>query len=1038
MSNSNNTLDFIDFLYQTGFSEDKILKYLQETLQSFNIKTVSIHFISTKTADTLSYYPNKELWSIPNIEKLWLIKQISANPYKVENYFTYINHRENNPQIDQEQVIKDQKKFNYPCQDILYCTMPTTDKEIKVMVVMHNWADKKEISDVHTLCKTLKPLIENASMAMDQLIIHQRLESLLSDKQALTQRIKKDEENLRRRVLELTALHDTSNALSYTLNYTQITGILLDALVKVLNFEACSVLLLNFSPYGELIIRINTPLQTSIIEKLNENTISAISPFLKSELQPEKLKVSVEKNYTSLKKASKTDSIKSIANVPLIFKEEVIGMISISSTLPNAFSRNEMTFLHTMANQLASNLGRLKIIKELEKSKIESLIQSMKDPVMMLDEHHNLIIYNPPAAELIQIHSNEEHKFEKIAKKFQDLHILTLYESVVKNKKPCLNKEISHQNAVYSANITPVINNEAGQMGTVIVLRDITESQKAARINEQRLKVINQVNDVIQSIPNLEKLLSILMEFLLGIINASMGSIQLKQDKVFYSKVHSNFPDKIRRFYRLKKGTTISEQVINTKKRCIIENYSSNRIVDTEKIKILIDCYICLPIIIKDEVIGVVNIVRRKEDGTETLTKDDIETLSTITNLSGTAIHNAILYQEQLKKEKIDQELKVATDIQSKLLPSKLPNIPKLSFGAISIPARQIGGDYYDFFYLKDGKIGIVIADIIGKGIPAGLYMGMLKSMLHNHLKEFDSPSNALYKVNNVLHDDPVNNKFLPLIYGILDPETETFTYCNAGHEPGLFYSNHQFTLIESSDYPLGAFPDSEFSEKTLKLSQGDIIFLYTDGIIEARNKKGKSYGIKKLQKFIQENQNLPTKDLVLNLHEEILDFSESEPPHDDFTVVSFKYDMHYQNKEEVPLKIIEKTVTSSKANIKVIRDLTEKICKEIGFEDSDIFDIKLAINEAQANVIEHAYFGSEDGDILFKFEKYSDKLILIMKDYGKGTDQKTTKNRETDIKGLEGSGLGMFLINNIMDEVVFKPLHTGTELKLVKKIKKS
>lgn len=1034
---SKKEVDFIDIVYKSAFSEEALFSAVIEKIKEYDIKDVSLYIINKKTARTDQYFPKEEEWQIPNTEKLWLLGQLDVNPNCIEPNFTYIKNREETIQCDPQQHQKDKEKYHYHCNDILYCTLPTTDKENKPILVLRNWSLQKELENVKELCQKLQPHINNATTAIDQLIVHQKLEGLLSDKQTLTKRIQKDEENLKRRILELTALHDSSNALSYTLNYTQIESILMDTLEKVLHFDACSILLQDFSSNGELTIRLNKPFNQKEIDKLTENSCTALSPFIKTPIEKEKIKHQIEKNYQSSEK-DEFESIKSVANVPLIFKESVIGMISISSIRPNAFSRNEMTFLHTMANQLAANLGRLKIIKELEKSKISSLVQSMNEAVMMLDEHHNMVIYNPVAAKLLELEEKQEHKFERVSKGFQELGILPFYKTVVKTKQELLNKHIQYNDKSYAVNITPVTDTEAGTLGTVIAMHDITELEKAARINEQRLKVIHQVNDVIQSIPNIEKLLSILMEFLLGIIQAKMGSIQIKQDKVFYSKVHANFPDKVRRLYKFKNGSTLSEHVIATKKPCIIKNYSENKTVETEKIRVLIESYIGLPIIVKEEVIGVVNIVRRNEDVITPLSDEDVETLITLTNLSGTAIHNAILYQDQLKKEKIDQELKVATDIQSKLLPSKTPQIPKISFGAISIPARQIGGDYYDFFELKNDKLGIVIADIVGKGIPAGLFMGMLKSMLHTHLKEFESPKEALFKVNNVLYHDPVNNKFVPLIYGILDPKKQTFTYCNAGHEPGLFYSKGEFEWISSECPPLGAFENVEFNETCLKLTHGDQILMYTDGIIESRNNKGINYGDKRLKAFIKKNENLSPKELIQKLYETLIEYSDLEPQHDDLTALGFKYDKNYKGNEEKPIKVIEKTVTSARSNIKIIREIVEKICIDIGFNETEIFDIKLAINEAQANVIEHAYFGSEEGDIVFKFEQYKETLIVTIKDYGQGKNQKTIKNKHSDLKELEGSGLGMFLINNVMDEVVFKPLSSGTELKLVKKLKKS
>ena len=161
---------------------------------------------------------------------------------------------------------------------------------------------------------------------------------------------------------------------------------------------------------------------------------------------------------------------------------------------------------------------------------------------------------------------------------------------------------------------------------------------------------------------------------------------------------------------------------------------------------------------------------------------------------------------------------------------------------------------FRSFFELENGNLGIVIADIVGKGVPAGLFMATLKSLLNTHIHAFNSPKLALERINRILLNDPVLNKFIPMFYGILNPKTLSFTYCNAGHEPAILYSKGEFKDLDTDGFPLGGLQNSNFVEKKVTLSDDDIIIIFTDGIIEARDNGGTNYGRNRLKTLIKKH----------------------------------------------------------------------------------------------------------------------------------------------------------------------------------------
>ena len=1016
----------------------EIVKKLEQAIKIvFPNSSCNIYLIDKKNK-TIKYHLFSKLpWTLTEEDKKWALTKLQNTSQKdIPNTYKYIYFdRTKTKEINKRQLEVDRNQYNFNCNDGIFIALITEDKQIQALIFIHFWNCKKSLKDTHHIESSIKALEESliqSTEAIENLSIHKKIENLLLDKIKLKERIEKDEEDLKQRILELSTLHDTSNSLSYTLNYKQIVQIITKAIGKVLGYDICSIFLWDFSPNGEVLAHQNKPLSEKLIDIVKQNVLESIQPFRPLSKPHKNVNIYIEKHYDPTDKAIKNEKLRSFANVPLIFKEEVIGLLNICSTQENAFTRNEVTFIHTMANQLASNLGRLKMVKELEKSKVGSIVESMSDGVIMLDENHLIEIINPSAKDILNF-TELDSSNHNIINTLENLNLISTYKTVLKTKIPHLNQKIVKDTKSFLVSLSPVTNHETGKFGTVFVFRDNTESDRLDQIKTQRLEIINKVNLVIKSIDNLDQLLSILQEFILNIANSEMGSIQLKQDDGKYiSRVHSNFPDKVRKEFKFKNGKTISEYVKETKENFYVHNYSENEELETNT-KILIESYLCIPILVQNELIGLVNIARKIENEKPKISSEDIKTLTLITNLSGTAIQNAILYKKALIKEKLDQELKVANQIQKKLLPNKLPQLESIDFGASSFPARDIGGDYYDFFQLESGKIGIVIADIVGKGIPAGLFMAMLKSTLHTNITQYDSPKKALEHINKLLYKDAVINKFVPVIYCILDPETQEFTYCNAGHEPGLILKKNKFSLLDTDGFPLGGMEDTEYEEKKIILEDHDAVLLFTDGLIEARGKNNNDYGISRLKSFLKSNISDTAENIINNLKLEIDKFSIESEQHDDLTMILVK--SISKNKRQLflsPIKIQEFQVNSDKEQIPIIRKKVHAFCKNIGFTDSEIFDIKLAVNEAHANIIEHAYSGSNKGMILFNLSNFKDRIEITIKDFAKNTS-KTIKGEEKDLKDLEGSGLGVYLINTLIDYVSIKKEKTFTELTFVK-----
>ncbi|MFA5404731.1 MAG: SpoIIE family protein phosphatase [Ignavibacteria bacterium] len=273
---------------------------------------------------------------------------------------------------------------------------------------------------------------------------------------------------------------------------------------------------------------------------------------------------------------------------------------------------------------------------------------------------------------------------------------------------------------------------------------------------------------------------------------------------------------------------------------------------------------------------------------------EDLQFLESILNLSVISLDNTILFNEYIEKQKIENELMIAREMQVALLPKELPLVNNYRISAVNIPAMQVGGDYYDIIKLSDTKFAFAIADVSGKGTPASLLMSNIQSAIHSFLKLYDENtfdlSDVTEKINELIYENTTVEKFITFFWGILDSEKHTFTYINAGHNPPLHISDNIVTLLDKGGLMLGVLgKDVLYESGEIYLDENDIILFYTDGVTEAVNNNNEEFGEERLHKTtIAHSDKSPDK--ILNIiNKEIELFAKGLSQHDDITLIVLK-----------------------------------------------------------------------------------------------------------------------------------------------------
>ena len=212
------------------------------------------------------------------------------------------------------------------------------------------------------------------------------------------------------------------------------------------------------------------------------------------------------------------------------------------------------------------------------------------------------------------------------------------------------------------------------------------------------------------------------------------------------------------------------------------------------------------------------------------------------------------LAQEIRERERVEQELQVARSIQQASLPKEVPTLEGWQVTPFYRPAREVGGDFYDFHLLSEGRLGLVVGDATGKGVPAALVMASARSMLRAVAQASESPGEVLRRVNDPLVTDIPSNMFVTCFYAILDPKSATLSYANAGHDLPYLHHSGECEELKARGMPLGLMPGMGYEEKEIELDVGEGVFFYSDGLVEAHDPKGEMFGFPRLRALIAEH----------------------------------------------------------------------------------------------------------------------------------------------------------------------------------------
>ncbi len=301
-----------------------------------------------------------------------------------------------------------------------------------------------------------------------------------------------------------------------------------------------------------------------------------------------------------------------------------------------------------------------------------------------------------------------------------------------------------------------------------------------------------------------------------------------------------------------------------------------------------LEASLMVPLIYKERVIGVLNLGEKKSG--KFYSREDVDLARTLANQGAMAIENARMVEEVIEKERMEEELNIARDLQMSMLPADTPQVAGFEIAAYSMSAREVGGDFYDFINMGADKAGMVIGDVTGKSVSGALVMSASRTLFRTLSEEELSVKDSMMRANQRLKKDVKSGMFVALLYAVFDSEDKTLTMCSAGQTQPVHISakTGEAVLVETQGdtFPLGIIEDAAYEETQLKLQPGDKVILYTDGIVEAMNEEEEIFGFDRLLEVVKNSQPMTAETLLEEINGKVNEFAGNAAQHDDITII--------------------------------------------------------------------------------------------------------------------------------------------------------
>lgn len=412
------------------------------------------------------------------------------------------------------------------------------------------------------------------------------------------------------------------------------------------------------------------------------------------------------------------------------------------------------------------------------------------------------------------------------------------------------------------------------------------------RLEAQKAQLLDlaTMGAVITGIHDIDAVLSVVMDMAIRLVDGEVGLILIKENDKFCAKISWGASEQVVNSLLTENGEPLVDYCFETGTSAILTDLQKRTPEG-----LLLNSVLVMPIRTSEKTLGVLAIINKAAGGD--FRSSDQEALEMLLNFVAVAVDNSLLMKERLERQKMEQEMAIARQVQETILPQDAVKVAGAEIGAVYFPARAVGGDFYDVIKLDEQMFIVIIGDVSNKGVPAALVMsavsGIIKSTVAaNQVITMDELASSL---NEILAREFIKDRemFVTLLFAKFDLMRQTLTYCNAGHLPGLLWqdSSQSIVTLSTTGPIVGQFPGTSFKQMEQPITSGDRLFLFTDGLTEAMDSESNLFGRERAEQVFAAEIDLAPKQFCLRVKEWVDTFTQgaSEDSHDDFTILQVR-----------------------------------------------------------------------------------------------------------------------------------------------------
>jgi sigma-B regulation protein RsbU (phosphoserine phosphatase) len=393
----------------------------------------------------------------------------------------------------------------------------------------------------------------------------------------------------------------------------------------------------------------------------------------------------------------------------------------------------------------------------------------------------------------------------------------------------------------------------------------------------------------------------------------------------------------------------------------------------------------------------------------------------------------------EAQKDRMEEELNVGRDIQMSMVPQKFPAFPdrnEFSIHAALHPAREVGGDFYDFFFIDENRLCLCVGDVSGKGVPAALFMAVTRTLIKARATDDRSTASILTRINDEISRDNKAYMFVTLFVGILDTITGELVYTNAGHNPTYIRkADGNLERLDTLHGPVvGAREGLAYKEDRIRLSKGDTVLMYTDGVTEARNQNKEFFEEQRLKDLLSGHEFDSAEALVIKTVSAVKRFEDGAEQFDDITVLALQC---LKQPESVEIPILDMTLKNQLTEIDRFKESFNAFSEENGIPTTVRRELNVVFDDLLNNVVSYAYQDDEEHEIEVRIEVGGERIVVSIADDGIPFNPFDAETPDTNLALEERAigGLGIHLVLNVMDKVAYQRRTDKNVLTMVKKL---